>query len=152
MIGSMRDSVKRARELRRASTKAETLLWAQLRDRRLGGYKFRRQRPVGRFFADFACLERMLIVELDGESHELTDAHDFSRDRRLNRDGYRVLRFTNDDVRTNLQGVLDAILNALNEAKERPTLTLSLSHCRGRGDSIETTALSESPLPLAGEG
>jgi very-short-patch-repair endonuclease len=110
------DRTDRARELRQTSTKLETLMWAQLRDRRLGGYKFRRQRPVGQFFADFACIERRLIVELDGESHELTVQHDIARDRRLVRDGYRVLRFRNQDVQRDLQGVLDTILKALGES------------------------------------
>jgi len=91
-------------------------MWAQLRDRRLGGYKFRRQCPVGAYFADFACVEKRLIVELDGESHELTVQHDIARDRRLTRDGYRVLRFRNEDVQRDLQGVLDTILNALGES------------------------------------
>ena len=62
----MQNTKDRARALRQTSTKAETLMWAQLRDRRLGGYKFRRQRPVGAYFADFACVEKRLIVELDG--------------------------------------------------------------------------------------
>jgi len=107
---------ERARELRRASTKVETLMWAQLRDRPLDGYKFRRQRPVDRFYADFACVEKRLIVEIDGESHELTVQHDIARDRRLTRDGYRVLRFRNQDVERDLQGVLDTILKALSES------------------------------------
>ncbi len=92
-------------------------MWAQLRDRRLGGYKFRRQRPVGQYYADFACLERRLIVELDGEPHDWTYERDSLRDRRLGRDGFRVLRFRNDDVLRNLQGVLDAILEALKESQ-----------------------------------
>jgi len=106
---------ERARALRRTSTRAETLMWAQLRDRRLGGYKFRRQRAVGAYFADFACVEKRLIVELDGESHELTVQHDIARDRRLTRGGYRVLRYRNEDVQRDLQGVLDTILKALGE-------------------------------------
>ncbi|HTO83889.1 MAG TPA: DUF559 domain-containing protein, partial [Methylomirabilota bacterium] len=101
---------------RRTSTRAETLMWAQLRDRRLGGCKFRRQRPVGAYFADFACIEKRLIVELDGEAHDFTDQRDLVRDRRLGRDRYRVLRFRNEDVQRDLQGVLDTILKALSES------------------------------------
>ncbi|MCI0430544.1 MAG: DUF559 domain-containing protein [Rhodospirillales bacterium] len=90
-------------------------MWAQLRDRRLGGYKFRRQRPVGRFYADFACVERRLIVELDEEPHDWNFEYDFARDRRLMRDGYCVLRFRNEEVQRDLQGVLDSILKALHD-------------------------------------
>jgi len=107
---------QRARELRRNSTKTETLLWAQLRDRRLNGYKFRRQHPIGPFFADFACIEHRLVVELDGESHDWTYERDAARARVLARDGYRVLRIPNEEVRTNLDGVVQTILNALRGA------------------------------------
>jgi very-short-patch-repair endonuclease len=111
----MRESTERARELRRNSTRAEVLMWAQLRDRRLCGFKFRRQRPVGRYYADFACVERRLIVELDGEPHDWTFDYDSARERRLGRDGFRVVRFRNEDVVRNLQGVLDAIIEALKD-------------------------------------
>jgi len=110
--------------LRQTSTRVETLIWAQLRDRRLGGFKFRRQRPVGRYYADFACIEQRLIVELDGEPHDWNFAYDSARDRRLMRDGYRVLRVRNEDVQRDLQGVLDMILNALHE-QEAPSHTPS---------------------------
>jgi very-short-patch-repair endonuclease len=107
---------QRARELRRDSTKAETLLWAQLRDRRLNGYKFRRQHPIGSFFADFACIEHRLVVEVDGESHDWTYERDAGRERSLARDGHRVLRIPNEELRTNLDGVVQTILNALRGA------------------------------------
>ncbi len=109
----MSERTQRARELRRTSTRAEGLLWAQLRDRRLGGFKFRRQWPVEHFYADFACVEQGLIIELDGEGHLQTFAHDFARGRSLARAGYRTLRIPNDEVLTNLDGVLQTILNAL---------------------------------------
>ena len=109
---------QRARELRRDSTKAETPLWAQLRDRRLNGCKFRRQHPIGPFFADFACIEHRLVVELDGESHDWTYERDAARERSLARDGYRVLRIPNEEGRTNLDGVVQTILNALRGARE----------------------------------
>jgi very-short-patch-repair endonuclease len=70
---------------------------------------------VGHFYADFACVERRLIVELDGEPHDWNFVYDFARDRRLMRDGYRVLRFRNEEVRRDLQGVLDSILTALHD-------------------------------------
>jgi very-short-patch-repair endonuclease len=107
---------QRARELRRDSTKAETLLWAQLRDRRLNGYMFRRQHPIGPFFADFAGIEHRLVVEVDGEPHDWTYERDAGRERSLARDGYRVLRIPNEELRANLDGVVQTILNALRGA------------------------------------
>src|SRR5262245_3061368 len=107
------DKTIRARALRRQPTAAELLLWAQLRDRRLGGFKFRRQRPIGFYFADFVCMERRLVVEVDGEPHDLTVEHDSIRDAKLMAAGYRVLRFRNDEVRNNLEGVRQTIINAL---------------------------------------
>lgn len=109
------ESITRARGLRRQSPPAERLLWAQLRDRRLGGFKFRRQRPIGPYFVDFVCLERKLIIEVDGASHDFTIEHDALRDARLRTSGYRVLRFRNDEIRGNSDGVRQAILNTLAE-------------------------------------
>src|SRR5690349_11021332 len=85
-----------ARALRRGMTDAEALLWRHLRDRRLNGYKFRRQEPRGPYIADFVCLEVGLIVEVDGGQH--TEESDAPRTQRLERNGYRVLRFWNDQV------------------------------------------------------
>ena len=106
----MKEKTQRARDLRRAQTRAESLLWAQLRDRRLGGYKFRRQWPIDRFYADFVCIEEKVVIELDGAAHELTFDRDAARDRRLGRVGFRVLRIPNDEVERNLGGVLQTIL------------------------------------------
>jgi very-short-patch-repair endonuclease len=107
------DKTRRARTLGRQPTAAEQLLWAQLRDRRLAGFKFRRQRPIGAYVADFVCVERKLIVEVDGEPHDLTVAHDTVRDAKLGAAGYRVLRFRNEEARGNLEGVCRSIRNAL---------------------------------------
>ncbi|MSO68761.1 MAG: endonuclease domain-containing protein [Alphaproteobacteria bacterium] len=112
------DKSSRARTLRLHSTAAERLLWAQLRDRRIGGFKFRRQRPIGPYVVDFVCLEHKLIVELDGAPHELTMEYDAARDARLRTEGYVVLRFRNDEVRGNLDGVRQAISNALGAMEE----------------------------------
>src|SRR5262245_61541368 len=114
------DKIIRARNLRRQTTAAEALLWAQLRDRRLGGFKFRRQRPIGPYLVDFVCMERRLIIEVDGAPHDLTFEHDSVRDAKLTSAGYRVLRFRNDEVRSNLDGVRATIMNAL-EAESRPS-------------------------------
>jgi adenine-specific DNA-methyltransferase len=127
------DKIVRARSFRRQPTSPERLLWAQLRDRRLGGFKFRRQRPIGPYVADFVCLERRLIVEVDGAPHELTVAHDTVRDARLKAAGYRVLRLPNDEVRGNLDGVCETILNAL-AAAELPSPWPSPASGRGERD------------------
>ncbi len=107
------DSVSRAREFRREPTLAEAELWRHLRRRELSGYRFRRQHPIGPYFADFACLEPPLVVELDGSQH-LDDAErDRRRDAYLAECGFRTLRFTNDLVFTEVDAVLDAIVEAL---------------------------------------
>lgn len=87
----------RARELRQAETPAEQLLWQELRDRRLG-VKFRRQHPIGRFIADFCCLERRIVVEVDGAVHTDQAEYDMARTACLEEAGYIVLRFGNEQV------------------------------------------------------
>ena len=103
---------RRARELRREQPRAEQIVWRALRNRALNGHKFVRQEPIGPYFADFACREARLVVEIDGATHS-TDAevaHDAARTRHIEALGYRVLRAANDDVRRNLSGVLETIL------------------------------------------
>lgn len=103
----------RERQLRRDQTEAERVLWERLRDRRLAGFKFRRQHRIGPYYADFACAEAMLVVELDGSQHlEQVDC-DAARTRFLESLGYRVLRFWNDEVMVRTEDVLEAILAAL---------------------------------------
>jgi len=102
-------SSNRARELRQQSTRMERLLWAQLRDRRSGGYKFRRQYPIGPFVADFICFEAHMVIEVDGESHDLNYAYDVRRDAWFKSKGFRVWRVTNEEVRMNLDGVLSTV-------------------------------------------
>ena len=101
-----------ARAMRRIPTEPEHLLWARLRDRRLGGFKFRRQHPLGQFIADFVCLEKRLIVEADGEQH-VGSEYDAFRTAELEAQGWRVLRFWNNEVRDNPDGVAAAILLVL---------------------------------------
>jgi len=105
----------RARALRAASTEAELKLWTQLRNRQLNGAKFRRQHPIPPNIADFFCLEARLIIELDGSQHgeEATDRADQRRTARLEERGYRVLRFWNEEVLDNLEGVLERIAECL---------------------------------------
>ena len=108
---------ERARRLRREQTVAERRLWRQLRDRQLLGEKFRRQHPIAPYIVDFVCLSRKLIVELDGGQHaERRKAYDKNRDDYLRRKGFRVLRFWNNDVLGNLDGVLGRIRRELEAA------------------------------------
>lgn len=107
------DAIPNARRLRRSQTLAESKLWTIVRGRRLGGFKFRRQVPVDRYFADFVCREASLIVELDGASHEDRVVHDALRTEVLERCGFRVLRFDNALVLNDPGGVADAIGAAL---------------------------------------
>jgi very-short-patch-repair endonuclease len=125
--GSDQERIERARSLRHALTRAEFALWTRIRARQLGGFKFVRQQPIGRYYADFVCRERRLIVELDGGQH-LDSPTDRQRDSELSALGYRVVRFWNNDVLENPDGVLQRILSEL----ERP-LTPSLSPLAGRG-------------------
>ena len=103
----------RARRLRRDATDAERAIWRGLKTKQLSGWKFRRQHPIGPYFADFACPAAKLIVELGGGQHAVRVAQDARRTAHLERGGWRVIRFWNTDVLTNLEGVLETILNAL---------------------------------------
>ncbi|MFZ1390242.1 MAG: DUF559 domain-containing protein [Dokdonella sp.] len=102
-----------ARKLRTTMTDAERRLWSRLRDRRLGGFKFRRQVPIAGFVADFACLDANLIVEVDGGQHVDEAESDLQRTRKLDELGFRVVRFWNDDVLIRTDDVLEAIRLAL---------------------------------------
>ena len=101
--------VPRARSLRQTATKPEKVLWNCLRNSSLGGVKFRRQFPIGPYVADFCCYNEKLIIELDGESHDFSEQKDAERTAWLHGQGYRVLRFSNDDVLEHLEAVLVVI-------------------------------------------
>ena len=121
----------RARELRQSSPDAERAIWDALRNRQLDGHKFRRQHPIGAYFADFACVEAMLVVELDGGQHFEPGAMeaDARRTLALNANGFHVLRFDDRQALTEREGVLTAILEWLRIHHPHPN-----------------------PLPQAGEG
>ena len=102
----------RARELRQSPTDAEICLWSRLRRRQLGGFRFRRQQPIGPYIVDFFCPEARLIVEVDGGQHA-NSAADEIRTRWIEERGYRVIRFWNNDVLGNTEGVLLNILGTL---------------------------------------
>ncbi len=106
-----------ALEMRRNPTEPEIRLWRHLSRSQLGGHKFRRQVEIGPFIADFLCPQKALIVEVDGETHD--EDTDRRRDAALNRLGFAVHHFTNPDVMRNIDGVLTAILGALEATPNR---------------------------------
>jgi very-short-patch-repair endonuclease len=120
---------ERARSLRRALTPAEFALWSRIRGRQLGGCKFVRQEPIGRYYVDFVCRCRQLIVELDGGQHA-DRLENGQRDSELCALGYRVIRFWNNDVIDNLDGVLETLASEL----EKWPLTPPSPRKRGEGD------------------
>jgi very-short-patch-repair endonuclease len=107
-----------ARRLRRDQTDAERVIWFRLRDRRLNGLKFKRQVPIDKYVVDFLCTEARLIIELDGGQHAARD--ETTRTAVLEAMGYLVLRFWNNDVLQNTEGVLEEILNAVNRQAQEP--------------------------------
>jgi very-short-patch-repair endonuclease len=111
------DSLTRqlARNLRKNSSDAEKLLWFYLRDRRLNGFKFRRQYPIGPFIVDFVCLEKKLVIEVDGGQHAEMVAEDLKRTEFLSNYGYKALRFWNNEVLKETESVLQVILSLLTD-------------------------------------
>jgi len=132
-----------ARELRSHQTEAEQRLWTQLRAHRLMGLKFRRQKPLGPYIVDFICHEIGLVIEVDGGQHQEAAAYDSRRDAWLRERGYQVLRFWNNEVMQQMDGVLEAI-RVFVEANRAPSR--SPSRPPSRPPSPPT------PLPQAGEG
>ncbi|WP_371872834.1 endonuclease domain-containing protein [Notoacmeibacter sp. MSK16QG-6] len=107
-------ALKRARAMRKKPTDAEAWLWTELRKERLNGYRFSRQVPLGRYIADFVCRKEKLIVEVDGSQHA-ESTHDALRTDWLNRNGYSVLRFWNEEVLKQRTMVLNTILATLDK-------------------------------------
>ncbi len=115
MRGPDRKSNGRTRRLRRNATDAEMKLWFAVRDRRLAGHKFVRQESIGPYIADLVCRDCKLAIEIDGGQHA-ENPRDQVRDAYLVSEGYRVLRFWNSDVLTNMNGVLETILYNLQQS------------------------------------
>jgi very-short-patch-repair endonuclease len=109
-----------AKRLRRNQTDAERVLWFRLRDRRLRGLKFKRQVPIDRYVVDFCCADARLIIELDGGQHATRILEDANRTEILAAMGYLILRFWNNDVLQNIEGVLEEILNTLEQQRSEP--------------------------------
>ncbi|MGH8557292.1 MAG: endonuclease domain-containing protein [Methylococcales bacterium] len=103
-------NLKNARELRKNATDCERLLWQHLRAHRLQGFKFKRQQPLGIYIVDFVCFETRLIVEADGGHHAEQTDYDTRRDDWLRGQGFSVLRFWNNDILNNTEGVLELIV------------------------------------------
>jgi very-short-patch-repair endonuclease len=125
-------AVRRARQLRRASTDAEKCLWRALRTK-LPRFKWRRQMPIGPYFADFACFAEGLVIELDGGQHAHATDYDEARTLFIQAQGYRVLRFWNTDVLGNAEGVLQTIAGQLSTSPSH-SCAAGPSLSRGRGE------------------
>jgi very-short-patch-repair endonuclease len=108
MRGQDRKTIRIARRLRANQTDAETVLWNRIRNRQIDGHKFVRQASIGRYICDFVCREKLVVIEVDGGQHN-GSAEDEIRDCFLIAEGFKVLRFWNNDVLGNLEGVLTTI-------------------------------------------
>ena len=106
----MRSTIINARKLRKNMTNAERKLWQILRHCHLGGLRFRKQAPLGHYIVDFLCCEKQLIIEIDGGQHADEVKYDNQRTKWLEKQGYRVVRFWNNEVLTDLEGVAEVIL------------------------------------------
>lgn len=111
-----------ARELRRNQTDAEKIMWRKLRAKQLQSLKFRRQQPIGKFIVDFVCFEKKLIIELDGSQHSENKELDESRDDWLLTQGYTVVRFWNNDVLKNIDGVMHSIQSIIQSPSPAPPI------------------------------
>src|SRR4051812_13164516 len=137
------EMLKRSRRLRREMTPQEKILWSQLRGRRFEGAKFRRQMWLAGYIADFACPDARLVVEADGSQHADNAEYDAQRERAVHDLGWSTLRFWNNEIAENLDGVLIAIMQHLpspSQAASQPAVPLP---CRERGDGPAPTPLPE---------
>jgi very-short-patch-repair endonuclease len=130
----------RAKRLHTTMTRAETLLWRYIKARRIDGLLFRRQVPMHKYIADFVCHSQRLIVELDGESHDFESriAQDAERDAWFVSQGYSVLRFANEEVLSNLSGVVEVIRSSATSRLNQTPLSLSLPHKGGGNPQTKT--------------
>ena len=119
-MSDIRATRAKARELRSNPTDAERVLWHHLRKRQVGGHRFRRQHPIGPYIVDFFCLEKSLIAEVDGGQHAQRQGSDAERDSWLRSQGYGMLRFWNNQVLGEIEGVKESILEALNQDTSPP--------------------------------
>ena len=134
------DILTHARSLRGKQTDAENLLWMLLRDRRLDGFKFRRQHPISRYIIDFYCHEAMLAIELDGGGHNLEETAEYDRLRSLELEsaGIHVVRFWNNEVLKDIEVVMECIYQLLQERSENPLTPAPLPE----GEGIDFSVIS----------
>ena len=137
----------RAKQLRQTMTPAETLLWRYIKAHRIEGLGFRRQVAFQNYIADFACLSAKLIVELDGESHNFADQQDADRirDAFFASEGFQVLRFSNQDVMSNLEGVVEVIRLAASSCASGSPPSLTLPHKGGGNRKSPAKTVRGSP-------
>jgi len=139
-----------ARALRRNPPEAELRLWLRLRRRQLDGFRFRRQVPLGPYVVDFACLSARLVVEVDGGQHAWRHGEDATRMSWLEANGFRVLRLWNNEVFSNINGVLETIRGALRDSGDAPPPTPALPRKGGgSGDpgALDTEAADRKAKP-----
>ncbi len=145
----------KARGLRQRSTDAERALWMHLRNRQLAGCKFRRQVPIGEYIVDFVCLERKVVIEVDGGRHQEQVPYDTDRTTWLESQGFQVLRFWNHEVLTDTEAVQEALLVALQEDSPSPySPSPQPSPVKGEGEDISPPVRGEGKRvssPLMGE-
>ncbi|MGJ5133830.1 endonuclease domain-containing protein [Bradyrhizobium oligotrophicum] len=136
----------RAKQLRHAMTRAETLLWRYIKADRIDGASFRRQVPIQNYIADFVCFSAKLVIELDGESHEFAErqAKDAERDAFFAAEGFEVLRFTNEQVTSNLEGVVEAIRQAIADRAHGSPPSPALPH-KGGGSGDGSASGEDNP-------
>jgi very-short-patch-repair endonuclease len=141
----------RAKQLRQTMTRAEILLWRHLKANRMDGIGFRRQTPIANYIVDFACFSANLVIELDGESHDFEERQkaDARRDAFLATEGFRVLRFTNEQVMSNLEGVVEAIREATTSGASGSPPSLTLPH-KGGGNGEGSASITEKSNNIRG--
>lgn len=112
----MNSKTIKARSLRKNMTEQERILWQYLRKRSINNFKFRRQYPIGNYIVDFVCLEKRLVIEIDGGQHNQSDniLYDQNRTQYIEKFGYKVIRFWNNEIESNIEGVYEEILKYLN--------------------------------------
>lgn len=130
-------STNHARKLRTNLTLAEQRLWNALRAKQLQGHRFRRQHPIGPYIADFACIEKMLIIELDGGQHQEQIQYDENRTAFMQTQGWTVIRFWNNDVLQNFDGVLATIADTLTITLPSPPSPATRKEPAGRLFDLE---------------
>ncbi|MEH6699070.1 MAG: endonuclease domain-containing protein [Brevundimonas sp.] len=133
----MSGKIERAREMRKTLSPPEARMWSRLKMLRKQGFRFRRQAPFRGYFLDFVCFKHHLVIEVDGRVHgeEEQARHDRIRDGVLSCEGFTTLRFDNASIRDNVDGVMDCILDQLNDSPTLVSLRATFPPHKGEGES-----------------